>query len=148
MAEARKYGLNLTLANQNLSQLAANAGRQNLVDAVLGNVGSLIAFRVGPPDAGKLRLYTEPEFSALDLQSLPNYHAVSRIMTNRGPTRPFIFATLPRNCKGPQEKVNPVWEVRERAHTRAVAEVEAEIAARRDWAKTIATSAARKVTQG
>ena len=44
LAEARKFGLYLTLANQNLSQLAASQGRQNLVDAVLGNVGSLIAF--------------------------------------------------------------------------------------------------------
>jgi hypothetical protein len=137
LAEARKYGLNLTLANQNLSQLAANTGRQNLVDAVLGNVGSLIAFRVGPPDAEKLRLYTEPEFSALDLQGLPNYHAVGRIMTKRGPTRPFIFATLPRKCRSLQEQVNPVWEARERAHTRAVAVVEAEIAARRNLAKAI-----------
>jgi hypothetical protein len=148
LAEARKYGLHLTLANQNLSQLAANVGRQNLLDAVLGNVGSLIAFRVGPPDAEKLRLYTEPEFSALDLQGLPNYHAVGRIMTRRGPTRPFIFATLPRDCKSTEEQINPVWEVRERAHTRPVAEVEAEIAARRNWIKTMATSPDGKGTPG
>ena len=147
LAEARKYGLHLTLANQNLSQLAANSGRQNLVDAVLGNVGSLIAFRVGAPDAEKLRLYTEPEFGALDLQSLPNYHAVGRIMTGRGPTRPFIFATLPRNYGRPQEQVNPdVWELRQRAHTRPVAEVEAAIAARRDWAKTLGNQPAKKAS--
>jgi hypothetical protein len=138
LAEARKYGLHLTLANQTLSQLAANAGRQDVMEAVLGNVGSLIAFRVGAPDAEKLRLYTEPEFSALDLQGLPNYHAVARIMTGRGPTRPFIFATLPAKWGCRQKRVNPVvWELRERAHTRPVAEVEAAIVARRDLAKTM-----------
>ena len=48
LSESRKYGLYLTLANQNLSQLQANAGRQNILDAVLGNVGNLISFRIGP----------------------------------------------------------------------------------------------------
>jgi hypothetical protein len=145
LAEARKYGLHLTLANQNLSQLAASQGRQNLVDAVLGNVGSLIAFRVGPPDAEKLRLYTEPEFGPMDLQGLPNYHAVGRIMTGNGPTRPFIFRTLPKNWSRPQKKVkNCVWELREQSHCRPVAEVEAAIAARRAWRKSIVDDAAAK----
>lgn len=145
LAEARKYGLHLTLANQNLSQLTANAGRQNVMEAVLGNVGSSIAFRVGAPDAEKLHLYTEPEFGALDLQGLPNYHAVARIMTGQGPTRPFVFATLPAKWGGRQKRVNPVvWELRERAHTRPVAEVEAAIVARRDWAKTLGANEAKK----
>lgn len=145
LAEARKYGLHLTLANQNLSQLTANAGRQNVMEAVLGNVGSLIAFRVGAPDAEKLRLYTEPEFGALDLQGLPNYHAVARIMTERGPTRPFVFATLPAKWGLRQKRVNPVvWELRERAHSRPIAEVEAAIVARRDWAKTMGDNAVKK----
>lgn len=145
LAEARKYGLHLTLANQNLSQLTANAGRQNVMEAVLGNVGSLIAFRVGAPDAEKLRLYTEPEFGALDLQGLPNYHAVARIMTERGPTRPFVFTTMPAKWGNRRKPVDPVvWELRERAHTRPVAEVEADIVARREWAKTLAGNEARK----
>lgn len=145
LAEARKYGLHLTLANQNLSQLTANVGRQNVMEAVLGNVGSLIAFRVGAPDAEKLRLYTQPEFGALDLQGLPNYHAVARIMTDHGPTRPFVFATLPAKWGSRQKRANPViWELRERAHTRPVAEVEAAIAARRDWAKSMGDNEAKK----
>ena len=145
LAEARKFGLYLTLANQNLSQLAASQGRQNLVDAVLGNVGSLIAFRTGPPDAEKLRIYTEPEFGPMDLQGLPNYHAVGRILTSNGPTRPFIFRTLPKNWSRPQKKVNNcVWDLREQSHGRPVAEVEAAIAARRAWRKAPATDTPAK----
>jgi hypothetical protein len=145
LAEARKFGLYLTLANQNLSQLAASQGRQNLVDAVLGNVGSLIAFRTGPPDAEKLRIYTEPEFGPMDLQGLPNFHAVGRILTNNGPTRPFIFRTLPKNWSRPQKKVNKcVWELREQSNGRPVAEVEAAIAARRNWRKGTVNDAPTK----
>ncbi len=145
LAEARKYGLHLTMANQNLSQLAASAGRHNIVDAVLGNVGSLIAFRVGPPDAEKLRLYTEPEFGSTDLQGLPNYHAVARLLTVKGPTRPFIFGTLPRNWRLPRTRVNPiVWQLREQAHTRPVEEVEAAISARRNLAKVTTPEGGRK----
>jgi hypothetical protein len=145
LAEARKYGLHLTMANQNLSQLAASAGRQNVMDAVLGNVGSLIAFRVGPPDAEKLRLYTEPEFGTTDLQGLPNYHAVARLLTGKGPTRPFIFGTLPRNWQRTRKRVNPiVWQLREQAHTRPVKEVEAAIAARRNLAKATTPEGGKK----
>ena len=149
LAEARKYGLHLTLANQNLSQLAASTGRQNVLEAVLGNVGSLISFRVGAPDADKLRLYTEPEFGALELQGLPNYHAVARIMTSRGPTRPFVFATLPASWNRRRRRVNPVvWQLRERANTSSIAEVEAAIAERRNWARTIGGDSAKKEPSG
>lgn len=50
LAEARKFGLRLTLANQNLAQLAGQ-GRNDLLQALLGNVGNLAAFRLGPVDA-------------------------------------------------------------------------------------------------
>jgi hypothetical protein len=134
LAEARKYGLFLTLANQTLSQLSENSsGKQNVLDAVLGNVGSLITFRVGPRDAASLQLYTEPELNAVDLQSLPNYHAAARILTCHGVTRPFVFATLPQLSKRPQKPIkSAVREARERAHSRLVVEVETAIAARHE----------------
>jgi hypothetical protein len=132
LSEARKYGLYLTLANQNLSQLNANLGSHNILDAVLGNVGNLIAFRLGPSDAEKLWPYTQPEFGSLDLQGLPNYHAVGRLLTAQGPTRPFVFRTLlptkPRGYKRPSAEA---WATKEKSFTRPVAEVEAEIVQRR-----------------
>jgi len=132
LSEARKYGLCLALANQNLSQLHANQGRQNIVDAVLGNVANLIAFRVGPADAEGLWPYTEPEFGSLDLQSLPNFHAVGRLLTSQGPTRPFVFRTFAPNAEGGYTRAKPeVWQLRENHYTRPVAEVEARILERR-----------------
>ena len=132
LSEARKYGLCLTLANQNLSQLNANPGRQNIVDAVLGNVANLVTFRVGPADAEKLWPYTEPEFGSIDIQGLPNFHAVGRLLTTKGPTRPFVFRTLPPKDDGGYTRAKPeVWQLRENHYTRPVAEVEAQILERR-----------------
>ncbi|MBE0541763.1 MAG: TraM recognition domain-containing protein [Verrucomicrobia bacterium] len=128
LSEARKYGLYLTLANQNLSQLKANFGRQNILDAVLGNIANLVTFRVGPGDAEKLLPYTEPEFGSLDLQGLPNFHALGRLMTPQGPTRPFVFRTLAPNADGGYMRAKPeVWQLRENHYTKPVAEVEAQI---------------------
>ena len=132
LSEARKYGLYLTLANQSLSQLNANRGFQNLADAVLGNVGNMVTFRVGPGDAEKLHAYTLPEFDALDLQGLPNFHAVARLMTAHGPTRPFVFNTLPANKpRGYACATQAVWDSRTQACSKPVVEVEAQILQRR-----------------
>lgn len=132
MSEARKYGLCLTLANQTLSQLQANFGQQNVSDSVLGNVGNLIAFRVGPNDAEKLWTYTKPEFGGLDLQGLPNFHAVGRLLCADGPTRPFVFRTLlPCKPRGYRRAKVGTWTMRERLFARPIAEVEDEIIRRR-----------------
>ena len=132
LSEARKYGLYLTLANQSLSQLNANRGFQNLADAVLGNVGNMVTFRVGPGDAEKLHAYTLPEFDALDLQGLPNFHAVARLMTSHGPTRPFVFNTLPAHKpRGYACAMQAVWDSRAQACSKPVVEVEAQILQRR-----------------
>lgn len=99
---------------------------------MLGNVGNLITFRVGPRDAERLWPYTEPEFGSLDLQGLPNYHAVGRLITVQGPTRPFVFVTHPATIPHGYTLAKPfVWELRERSFTRPIADVEAEIIKRR-----------------
>jgi hypothetical protein len=132
LSEARKYGLYLTLANQSLSQLSANQGFQNIADALLGNVGNMVTFRVGPGDAEKLRAYTLPEFDALDVQGLPNFHAIARLMTAEGPTRPFVFNTLPPiKPRGYACGTQTVWDAREKACSTPVADVEAQILQRR-----------------
>lgn len=94
LSEARKFGLRLTLANQTLAQLKAHAGRQDLLETVLGNVGNLIAFRLGVPDAERLRLFLDP-FTSSDLQEMPNFTAFARLLTGEGPVRPLVFRTLP-----------------------------------------------------
>ncbi len=65
LSEARKYGLYLTVANQYTSQMSPNVR-----DAVFGNVGSMISFRVGADDASFLQKYFEPTFAASDIMQL------------------------------------------------------------------------------
>jgi len=88
LAEVRKYGLGLILANQNLQQL-----REATVQAVLGNVGTMLFFRPGPLDAERIRPYVEPTFSQADLLGLPNFAIVGRLLVEDAPRPPFLFNT-------------------------------------------------------
>ena len=106
MSEARKFGLHLTLANQTLGQLKANPGRQDVLESVLGNVGNLIAFRLGVPDAERLRPFTAP-FTPEEMQRLPNFHAFARVLTAEGPIEPVVMQTCkprPLRSKRPRRR--------------------------------------------
>ena len=129
LSEARKFGLRLTLANQNLAQLEGQEPN-SLLNALLGNVGSLLTFRVGPEDAEKMAMYTQPAFDAETLTRLPNFHAAGRILTSQGPLEPVVFRTLP---SAPPEELGTVAAIRrkQRSYTRNIADVEKEIRARR-----------------
>ncbi len=89
LSELRKYGLGLVLANQYLSQLDTQVR-----DAVLGNAGTLISFRVGPRDAPLIARHFEPKFEPLDLIRLPNYHLYLRLMIDGQPSSPFSAETV------------------------------------------------------
>ena len=91
LSEARKYQLSLTLANQTLCQL-----EDEIIDAVLGNAGSLVSLRPGVKDYQQIEPYVSPPFRREDLVNLPNYRAVGRLLTGGEPTRPFLFETTPR----------------------------------------------------
>ena len=89
LSELRKYRLNLVLAHQFLSQLEIPVR-----DAILGNVGTTIAFRLGLTDAEILEKEFHPEFSATDLVNLPNYRVYLKLMVDGVVTRPFSAKTL------------------------------------------------------
>jgi hypothetical protein len=90
LSQARKYHLNLIVANQFTTQLS-----EEIRDAVFGNVGSVIAFRVGTTDAEFLAKQFAPVFDIDDLQFLPNYNTAVRMMIGGVPVQPFSMATLP-----------------------------------------------------
>lgn len=90
LSELRKYGLSLTLVNQHLSQLD-----QKVQDAILGNIGTLISFRIGATDAETLSPEFYPEIKLTDLTNLPNYHIYLKLMINGTVSRPFSAVTLP-----------------------------------------------------
>jgi hypothetical protein len=95
ICESRKFGLHATLANQHLGQLRHHNGGPDLAETVLGNVGNLICFRSGPSDASALAPFLRPQIGEQDLQNLPNYHAVARLLTDEGTTPAFVIRTLP-----------------------------------------------------
>jgi hypothetical protein len=90
MSEARKYHLNLIVANQFTTQLT-----DEIRDAVFGNMGTIVAFRVGQNDVDALTRYFQPTFDADDLLRVPNYNTIIRTLINGVPTQPFSMSTLP-----------------------------------------------------
>ncbi|HVM73706.1 MAG TPA: TraM recognition domain-containing protein [Candidatus Paceibacterota bacterium] len=90
LSEARKYKLSLTIAHQFIAQL-----EENIRDAVIGNVGTKVAMRIGTTDAEFLEKQFAPTFTAKDLENLPNYHGVCALLVNGSPARPFTIETLP-----------------------------------------------------
>lgn len=89
LSELRKYRLNLILAHQYLSQI------DPLVkDAILGNVGTIILFRIGPTDAEVLGQEFVPEFRESDLVNLPNHSIYLKLMIDGKISRPFSAETI------------------------------------------------------
>ena len=89
LSELRKYRVGLTLTHQFLSQID-----RQVRDAILGNAGTLISFRLGVPDAQLLEAEFLPEFSALDLIGLPNYHIYLKLIVDGVVSSPFSGQTM------------------------------------------------------
>jgi hypothetical protein len=91
LSEARKYHLNLIVANQFTTQLT-----EEIRDAVFGNVGTIVSFRLGQDeDAEALAKRMRPAFDTSDLLRVPNYNTAVRTLIGGVPTQPFSMATLP-----------------------------------------------------
>lgn len=90
MSEARKYHLNLIVANQFTTQLS-----EEIRDAVFGNMGTIVSFRIGQNDVDSLTKYFQPLFDGDDLLRVPNFNAVVRTLIGGVPTQPFSMTGLP-----------------------------------------------------
>ncbi len=90
LSEARKYRLNLILGHQYITQM-----EETVRDAVFGNVGTLVVFRVGAEDAEFLEKEFNPEFTAVDLCNLPKYNIYLKLMIDGIAGHPFSAETLP-----------------------------------------------------
>ncbi|MBY0310106.1 hypothetical protein K2Q16_03105 [Patescibacteria group bacterium] len=124
LSEARKYKLSLTVVHQFIAQLDPT-----IKDAVFGNVGSLVAFRVGTEDAQFLEQQFAPVFTAKDIMNTPNYNAIVRILANGVPTKPFSLAMRPP-IKSDPALVQQLSEYSVSRYGRPRDEIEAEINAR------------------
>ncbi len=105
LSEARKYRLVLVIAHQFIAQL-----KEEISKAVFGNVGSMIAFRVGPEDGEFLEKQFGPVFTAKDLVNVDNRNCFARLLMNNELTKPFNMKTYaPTN--GNQEIANALKEL-------------------------------------
>ncbi len=106
LSEARKYRLALILGHQYISQM------EELVrDAVFGNVGTLVSFRVGPEDAEFLEKEFEPEFYASDLVNLSKYNCYVKLLIDGIASNPFSAETLPPIKKGEEANRDKIVKV-------------------------------------
>ncbi len=123
LSEARKYGLNLTVANQYTSQMT-----ESVRDAVFGNVGTTISFRVSADDAPILSKQFEPIFEAQDLLNLNNRHFVLSMIIN-GEKTPAFSATTLSIPKPPNDLTPRIIRNSRLVYSRTREEVEKEISA-------------------
>ena len=127
LSEARKYRLCLCLAHQYIAQLVTKDS-EAVRDAVFGNVGTMIVFRVGAADADFLEKEFEPEFMVQDMVNLPNYHAYLKLMVDGVTSRPFSAKTLPPFKIPADENVSQeIIESSRRLYAKPREEVEKEI---------------------
>ncbi len=95
LSEARKYRLNLVVAHQYIGQLVADKKNTIVRDAIFGNVGTLVCFRVGADDAEFLEKEFDPTYLLNDLVNLTKYHIYLKLMINGVSSTPFSATTLP-----------------------------------------------------
>ena len=96
LSEARKYKLNLVLAHQYLGQLYTDdtGGGNAIRDAVFGNVGTFVSFRVGPVDAEIIAKQFAPNIAEEDLVALPRYHVYLTLNIDGAGSTPFSARTF------------------------------------------------------
>ncbi len=133
LSEARKYRLNLTVANQFIGQID-----EEVKNAIFGNVGTIASFRVGVNDANYLQHEFQPTFSEADLINVERFHAYVKTLVDGEPTTPFSM-DLTRNIEEEKGLENPrvaelVKELSRLKFGRARDVVEREIEGRSDLA--------------
>lgn len=92
LSEARKYALNLTIAHQYIGQMVKH-NDTSVKDAVFGNVGTMVTFRIGSEDAQFLEKELSPVFNQYDLLNISNYTTYVKLLIDNAPSRPFSMLT-------------------------------------------------------
>jgi hypothetical protein len=134
LSEARKYRLGLNIAHQYLGQLETQAGAQgagskDLRDAVFGNAGTMITFRIGVEDAEVMAKEFAPVFNEFDLVNIERFNAYIKVLIKGTGSKPFNMATyaLPKATKEQEELAKSIRQLSRLKYGRPREEVEAEI---------------------
>lgn len=121
LAEARKYRLNLVIAHQFIAQL-----EDNIRDAVFGNIGTMLCFRVGAKDAEFLVKYFEPVFDQSDLINIDNFSALLKLLIKNYTSRPFNIK-IPEREPGNKELASFIRDLSRSKYGGSRQEIEAAI---------------------
>lgn len=124
LSEARKYRLAMIVAHQFIKQL-----QEKIRDAVFGNVGSIVSFRISPDDAEFMKNKFEPVFTPQDIMNIDNLNAYVSLLANGQTTRPFNIQLETERVfgAGSQELGEAVKEMSRLKYGRPREEVEAEL---------------------
>jgi type IV secretory pathway TraG/TraD family ATPase VirD4 len=101
LSEARKYRLNLIVANQFISQID-----EDVKNAVFGNVGTIVSFRLGVPDANFLQHEFSPVFNDHDLANIKKFHVYIKTIVKNEPVPPFSMSLL-KDMDAVKARMNP-----------------------------------------
>jgi len=126
LSEARKYRLSLILSHQYIAQLGVGT-EAKVRDAVFGNVGTMVSFRVGAEDAEFLEKEFFPDFVAIDFMNLGKYTIYVKLMIDGIASRPFSANTLPPPSPPEKSYREEVIKFSRERYATAVADVEAQI---------------------
>lgn len=140
LSEARKYRLSLVVANQFTTQLT-----EEIRDAVFGNVGTVVGFRVGSTDAENMvKQFYSPVFDIDDLTRLPLGQTYVRMLIDGVPTQPFSMSTFPEVGKSNYKLRQEMEQLSFTRYGRPRADVEKEIFARLETAATAGANSATR----
>lgn len=124
LSEARKYKLNLTIAHQYVAQM-----QEEVKDAVVGNVGTMITFRIGAEDAELFEKQFAPVFTAEDIVNLGKFQIYLSLMIDGIGSKPFSAQTMAPIEKPSVSLVREVIEASRRQYAQARPVVEKNISA-------------------
>jgi hypothetical protein len=135
LSEARKYRLNLIIANQYMGQLVQANNDTKIRDAILGNAGTMISFKIGVEDAEILTKEFAPVFNEYDLINVEKYNAYIKLLIDNQTSRAFNIQTIPSQA-GNLELAQKIKELSKLKYGRDKKEVEIEILQRTKLGET------------
>ncbi len=135
LSEARKYRLSLNIAHQYISQIDQSNKKDgvNLKDAVFGNVGTMMCYKIGAQDAEVMAKEMAPSFTEQDLINTDKYKAVMKLSIDTQPSKPFsIVPTNPYLEEGDPKIGKALKQISRLTYGRSKKFVEKEIFTRLD----------------
>jgi len=125
LSEARKFRLNLNITNQYIAQVP-----EPIRDAIIGNVGTIVTFRIGVPDAEFMVKQFEPVADLNDLTNIDAFNAYIKMLVDNAPLKPFSMQTIKDKTEENRELGKAIAELSRLKYGRDVSIVEAELTQR------------------